>query len=50
MAASAETPLMDNEPFDVTPQNTWAALLQADEIGRAATVAAGDQAYLRLRD
>ena len=50
MAASAETPLMDNEPFDVTPQNTWAALLQADEIGRAATAAAGDQAYLRLRD
>ena len=49
MAASAETPLMDNEPFDVTPENTWAALLQADEIGRAATAAAGDQAYLRLR-
>ena len=50
MAASAETPLMDNEPFEVTPQNTWAALLQADEIGRAATAAVGDQAYLRLRD
>ena len=50
MAASAETPLMDNEPFDVTPHNTWAALLQADEIGRAATAAAGNQAYLRLRD
>ena len=49
MAISAETPLMDNEPFDVTPENTWAALLQADEIGRAATAAFGDQTYRRLR-
>ncbi len=49
MAISAETPLMDNEPFDVTPENTWAALLQADEIGRVATAAVGDQAYRRLR-
>ncbi len=48
MAHSAATPLMDNEPFDVTPENTWAALLQADEIGRAATAAVGDQAYRRL--
>lgn len=49
MAHSAATPLMDNEPFDVTPENTWVALLQADEIGRAATAAVGDQAYRRLR-
>jgi len=49
MAHSAATPLMDNEPFDVTPENTWAALLQADEIGRAATAAVGDHAYHRLR-
>ena len=48
MAHSAATPLMDNEPFDVTPENTWAALLQADEIGRAATAAVGDHAYRRL--
>lgn len=48
MAHSAATPLMDNEPFDVTPENTWTALLQADEIGRAATAALGDQAYRRL--
>ncbi len=49
MAHSAATPLMDNEPFDVTPENTWASLLQADEIGRAATAAVGDRAYQRLR-
>ena len=49
MAASAETPLMDNVPFEVTPENTWAALLQADEIGRAATAAVGDHAYHRMR-
>ena len=49
MAHSAATPLMDNEPFDVTPENTWTALLQADEIGRAATAAVGEQAYHRLR-
>ena len=49
MAHSAATPLMDNEPFDVTPENTWVALLQADEIGRAATAAVGDHAYHRLR-
>ncbi len=49
MAHSAATPLMDNEPFDVTPENSWAALLQADEIGRAATAAVGDHAYHRLR-
>ncbi len=49
MAHSAATPLMDNEPFDVNPENTWAALLQADEIGRAATAAIGDHAYRRLR-
>lgn len=48
MAHSASTPLMDNEPFDVTPENTWTALLQADEIGRNATAAVGDQAYHRL--
>ena len=48
MAHSAGTPLMDNEPFDVTAENTWAALLQADEIGRAATASVGDQAYRRL--
>ncbi len=48
MAHSAATPLMDNEPFDVTPENTWAALLQADEIGRDATAAIGDQAHRRL--
>ena len=48
MAHSAATPLMDNEPFDVTPENTWAALLQGDEIGRAATATIGDQAYRRL--
>ena len=49
MAHSAATPLMDNEPFDVTPENTWVALLQADETGRAATAAVGDRAYHRLR-
>jgi glycerol dehydrogenase len=49
MAHSAGTPLMDNEPFDVTPENTWASLLQADKIGRAATAAVGDRAYQRLR-
>jgi len=49
MAHSAATPLMDNEPFAVTPENTWTALLQADEIGRAATAAVGDHAYHRLR-
>lgn len=48
MAHSAATPLMDNEPFDVTPENTWAALLQADEIGRAATASVGEEAYRRL--
>ena len=48
MAHSAATPLMDNEPFDVTAENTWAALLHADEIGRAATASVGDQAYRRL--
>ena len=48
MAHSAATPLMDNEPFDVTPENSWTALLQADEIGRAATAAVGDHAYRRL--
>ena len=49
MAAIANSPLMDNEPLTVTPDNTWAALLQADEIGRAATTAVGDRAYQRLR-
>ena len=49
MAAIADSPLMDNEPLTVTPDNTWAALLQADEIGRAATSAVGDRAYQRLR-
>ena len=49
MAHSAATPLMDNEPFEVTPENTWTSLLQADEIGRAATAAVGDRAYHRLR-
>ena len=49
MAAIADSPLMDNEPLAVTPENTWAALLQADEIGRAATAAVGNRAYRRLR-
>ncbi|MDE0428159.1 MAG: glycerol dehydrogenase [Caldilineaceae bacterium] len=48
MAAIAVSPLMDHEPLEVTPENTWAALLRADEIGRAATAAAGDSAYRRL--
>ncbi len=49
MASTAAAPLMENEPFDVTPETMWAALLQADEIGRAATAAVGDRAYRRLR-
>ena len=49
MASIADSPLMDNEPLAVTPENTWAALLQADEIGRAASAAVGDRAYRRLR-
>ena len=48
MAAIAVSPLMDHEPLEVTPENTWAALLRADEIGRAASAAAGDSAYRRL--
>ena len=49
MASTAAAPLMENEPFAVTPESVWAALLQADEIGRAATAAVGDRAYRRLR-
>lgn len=50
MAAAAAMPLMDNEPLEVTPENVYAALLQADEIGSAVTLAIGDQAYQRLRE
>lgn len=48
MAAAAEAVLMDNEPFDVTPENLYAALRAGDEIGRTATAAVGSAAYDKL--
>lgn len=47
---AASAPIMENEPFDVTPAMVVDALRRADEIGRAAAEEVGDAAWRSLHE
>ena len=48
MTAATKEPIIDNEPFEVTPGKLWAAFLEADRLGGELIDGCGSGAFDRL--